>query len=303
MSSLHMDLHDKLVWSRAWCHVMTKPSSKKEKAVNTAVSFARSTTSVPSTMDPSQQQNDQQQQPHGGDEQEEFQFDPEEHQVLTLDEALEIFDDGSVPPSQEDLEREEQEAAQQALEDDEEPEDLRPDTSVAHFASHDGSIFGLAAHPVEPLLVASGGEDDLAFLWRMDNGEQVAKLSGHSDSVSCVAFSADGELVSTGGMDGKVRLWRRVKGVAGFEWGKWEFLTSLDGPDEVTVSETLSFAFPVFECQGLIHLLFFFFQKTLVWHPRGQVLTAGSTDGTIWMWNRKFVSYFNLPEDLAEQSG
>lgn len=197
-------------------------------------------------MDPSQQQQQghaQQQQQQGGDEQEEFQFDPEEHQVLTLDEALEIFDDGSVPPSQEDLEREEQEAAQQAMDGDheeEEAEDLRPDTSVAHFASHDGSIFGLAAHPVEPLLVVSGGEDDLAFLWRVDTGEEVAKLSGHSDSVSCLAFSADGELVSTGGMDGKVRLWRRVKGVAGFEWGKWEFLTSLDGPDEVTVSQPLS---------------------------------------------------------------
>lgn len=52
-------------------------------------------------------------------------------------------------------------------------------------------------------------------------------------------------MVATGGMDGKVRVWRRAKrrksqegaspdGVEG--WKDWEFLTSLDTSSEITVS-------------------------------------------------------------------
>jgi ribosome assembly protein SQT1 len=72
-------------------------------------------------------------------------------------------------------------------------------------------------------------------------------LTGHTDSVIAASFSNDGELAATGGMDGRVRVWRRVKGknsdasnggpaadLSG--WQNWEFLTSLDTSDEVTVS-------------------------------------------------------------------
>lgn len=103
---------------------------------------------------------------------------------------------------------------------------------IQHFAAHNGSVFCVAAHPTQPL-AATGGEDDLGYIWNTSNGEVVAKLTGHTDSVTSIAFSHDGEMLSTGGMDGKVRIWRRV----GTEhWKTWEFLTELQGPDEVMVS-------------------------------------------------------------------
>jgi len=53
-------------------------------------------------------------------------------------------------------------------------------------------------------------------------------------------------MVATGGMDGKVRVWRRVKSKQADQdqssveaWRSWEFLTSLDTSDEITVSLTL----------------------------------------------------------------
>ena len=111
------------------------------------------------------------------------------------------------------------------------------DDSLVSFLGHDGgsaAIFGVDLHPLDPTVAVSGGEDDLAHLWRTDTGAEIVQLSGHTDSVTSVGFSFDGEMVATGGMDGRVRVWRRVKGSEGYL--SWEFLTNLEGPDEVNVS-------------------------------------------------------------------
>ena len=105
------------------------------------------------------------------------------------------------------------------------------DNSIQHFSGHEGPVYTVSAHPTAPLAV-SGGGDDAGYIWNVTDGEIVVKLTGHTDSVSVAAFSSDGEMVSTGGMDGKVRVWRRV----GKEnYNTWEFLTELQGPDEVIV--------------------------------------------------------------------
>lgn len=105
------------------------------------------------------------------------------------------------------------------------------DNSIKHFSGHEGPVYSIATHPTASLAV-SGGGDDSGYIWDITDGEIVVKLTGHTDSVTAVGFSSDGEMVSTGGMDGRVRVWRRI----GKENHKtWEFLTELQGPDEVLV--------------------------------------------------------------------
>ncbi|OBZ72612.1 putative WD repeat-containing protein C25H1.08c [Grifola frondosa] len=180
-------------------------------------------------------------------EDEQLQEEEDEQFIDPNDVFIELAEDGDLPMDEDDVE----------VGADGEPQldesIVFEDNSMQHFPNHKGSVFAISTHPVAPL-AASGGEDDLGYIWDFTTGEEIVKLTGHTDSVTATAFSADGELIATGGMDGKVRVWRRV----GKEnWNTWEFLTELSGPDEV---------------------------MWLRWHPKGNVLLAGSNDTTVWLW-------------------
>lgn len=170
----------------------------------------------------------------------------------------------------EDVDVDVTESAEAPMDEGEEPEGADDqvefqDDSIAAFYAHRKSVFCVTLHPhfPTPPIAASGGEDDRAWLWNTIDGAEIAQLSGHTDSVVAVAFSHDGEMIATGGLDGRVRVWRRH----GDGWATWEFLTNLEGPSEVV---------------------------WLTWHPKGPVLVAGSSDSTLWMWQLPSGNVMNV---------
>ncbi|CCG82860.1 Ribosome biogenesis protein Sqt1 [Taphrina deformans PYCC 5710] len=128
------------------------------------------------------------------------------------------------------------------------------DESVQGFFEHTDSIYCIAISPSNSDLCATGGGDDTAYLWSITSGERLSTLSGHSDSITSIEFSFDGQLLATASMDGTIRIWtlqgeRVING------------------DDVKVLEAGS------------EVLWMQF------HPRGHVLIAGTSDSTVWMWH------------------
>ncbi|KAA3456302.1 angio-associated migratory cell protein-like [Gossypium australe] len=142
-----------------------------------------------------------------------------------------------------------------------------------------GELYAVACSPTDPVLVATGGGDDKGFLWKIGHADwafelqghtdsvsslafshdgQLLASGGHTDSVSSLAFSHDGQLLASGGFDGLVKVWDTSGNLK----------STLEGPG------------------GGI--------EWIRWHPKGHLILAGSEDCTVWMWNADNGSCLNV---------
>ena len=79
-----------------------------------------------------------------------------------------------------------------------------PDTPIPPTPphTHTDGVYAVAWSPVQADLVATGGADDRAFIWRVGQeafeatGGAVLQLEGHSDTVCALAFSGDGAMLA-----------------------------------------------------------------------------------------------------------
>jgi len=136
---------------------------------------------------------------------------------------------------------------------DEEVEPLHDDAAAA--VQHQDSVLTVAFSPADRRFLATGGQDDMAVLWWLEEQPRGMRLSqrhrleGHSDSVVQVEFSHDGTYVATGSYDGTVRIWAAADG---------SLVHTLDGPSKEV--------------------------EWITWHPKGHAILAGSNDTMAWMW-------------------
>lgn len=126
--------------------------------------------------------------------------------------------------------------------------------SSAYFDLHQDSVYLIATHPRLPLVV-SGGGDNKGYVWVTHRSppKLACELTGHTESIVAGGFTADGNFLVTGDMNGQLRVWRAR---AGGE--KWEFLASSQEVDEI------------------------------VWirfHPRLPLVSVGAQDGSVWVYD------------------
>jgi WD40 repeat protein len=84
-----------------------------------------------------------------------------------------------------------------------------PDTldEIRFIDASDAGIF-IAFSPDGKLLASFGSRDGTIYLWNVSDGSLLRKLRGHTNNVTCVAFSAEGNLLASGSYDSTVRLWQ-----------------------------------------------------------------------------------------------
>jgi WD40 repeat protein len=103
----------------------------------------------------------------------------------------------------------------------------------AHGAvDHEGGASPLAASP-DGTMLASGGYDRTARIWRLADRRQIAALSGHGGTVWSLAWSPDGRWIATASEDKLIRLWRAgdfalVHTLRGHELNIWSVRFSPD---------------------------------------------------------------------------
>jgi WD40 repeat protein len=112
-----------------------------------------------------------------------------------------------------------------------------------------GGVHAVAPSP-DGQWVAGGLANGLIRLWSLSDGAAAAgDLTGHSGTVTCLAYNEDGALLASGGLDQTVRLW---------EGGSGRPLAVLRGHRQRITG--------------------------LVWSPEGDALVTAAGDGTVRIW-------------------
>merc|ERR1712166_479096 len=152
----------------------------------------------------------------------------DEEDYVDIDDLEEYADDGPMASDIEDMDDDDEDLLPDALEQEQEQEQEHMDEDVVDeaetvFTGHADAVYAVCVSAARPELVATAGGDDVGRIWNANNGECIAVLSGHTDSVACVSFNHDGTLLGTGGLEGMVKIWKVEDGT---------LVQSLEGPGE-----------------------------------------------------------------------
>jgi tetratricopeptide (TPR) repeat protein len=156
-----------------------------------------------------------------------------------------------------------------------------------------------AVNPSGTLLALA--QRDITIL-DLSTGKPIAVLQGHSQSVMSVAFSPDGSLLASGGLDGMVWLWdvSTFKPTAAFEVGEltagivafdprgtW-LAVALAFRDDIQLWDITNPAEPtLFTTLGTDELrdMTFHLTNLIAYSPDGSILASVTADGDIQLWD------------------
>ena len=75
------------------------------------------------------------------------------------------------------------------------------------IGGHSAAVNAVAFSPTDYAYLATGSADRTAKLWQIEPLQLLLTCTGHTDEVTCVAFSPGGGLLATGSLDQRVALW------------------------------------------------------------------------------------------------
>ena len=128
-------------------------------------------------------------------------------------------------------------------------------------------------------------------LWQADTKESLFTLEGHSENISSVVFSRDGNLLASGSWDDTIRLWNPITGghLATFTGHSDDVNTVAFSPDgEILASGSDDDTIRLWNSDGVVRTILSGHGgnvTSVVFSPDGETLASGSADNTIRLWN------------------
>jgi WD40 repeat protein len=131
-------------------------------------------------------------------------------------------------------------------------ERLQTLVNTGNFRMH-----GLAVSPDRAFIATSRPTEAAFDIWSVETGEILYTQFGATARINSIAFNADGTLLATGGLDGKVRVWdletRTIVATLGaFEWLVRDVVFAPDGRHVVASSRDGTVAIFTLDGQELL---------------------------------------------------
>jgi WD40 repeat protein len=155
-------------------------------------------------------------------------------------------------------------------------------------------------------ILATGGKDGSALLWRLSTGRPFARLPGHQSAVTRVAFSPRATIVATASRDATARVWKigsitPITVLAGHTNPLTDIAFSPDGVLVATASTDRTAEVRTYKT-GAIAAILAGHHETVTgvrFVGNAHVVTA-SADGTLRRWNVEGAPLLRLVRHLSE---
>ena len=172
-----------------------------------------------------------------------------------------------------------------------------PPAPYRELLGHEKPVCSLAFAP-DGKTLASGGEDNVLRIWRLDSDQQVTVLRGHTSYVRGCVYSPDGQWILSAGRDQQIKLWhpetygeslvlgRNAEG--GHADAVLAARFSRDGSQIVTASRDRTARLWDAETQKLIGRFeegHEFLASSAVFYADGTRLATGAGDGSTRLWD------------------
>ena len=168
-----------------------------------------------------------------------------------------------------------------------------PNGELLHsFHAHAASINKILFTPGKDNTIATASLDNSIRIWDIETGEMVAELAdGHEEGILSIAYSPDGALLASGGVDHLIRIHDIDGNLLSFMGSHANYVYDLafSPAGDVLASASIDTNIGLWdpqsgeqirlleEHQGAV--------QTIAFSPNGELLASGASDGVIMLWN------------------